>query len=85
MGVVAVYVLNEEFKAILREVKNGMVSPLTYVVAKTLLVLPIMFVFSLCALVVPYFLIVDFPWETSITAICIWSACIFEYECLAEV
>eukprot|EP00977_Amphora_coffeiformis_P020361 scaffold8152_cov195-Amphora_coffeaeformis.AAC.8 len=52
MGVVAVYALNDEFKTITREVKNGMVSPLTYVTAKTLLVLPVMILFALCALTV---------------------------------
>lgn len=85
MGVVAVYVLNEEFKAVRREVKNGMISPLAYVVAKSVLVLPIMILFSLFALVIPHFLISDFPWDTFVLAILIYSVCIFEYECLAEV
>ena len=43
MGVVAVYSLNEEFKSILRESKNGMISPYSYVLAKTVLVIPIFF------------------------------------------
>ena len=84
MGVVAVYALNDEFKSVAREVKNGMVSPMTYVTAKTLLVLPIMILFSLCALVVPFFLIMDFAWDTFGFAIIIWAACIFVFESLAE-
>ena len=61
MGVVAVYALNDEFKTILRESKNGMVKPLTYVLAKTVLVLPIMFIFAIFALGIPSFAIMDFP------------------------
>lgn len=84
MGVVAVYALNDEFKAIKREVKNGMVSPFTYVTAKTLLVLPIMIIFSLTALVVPFYLIMDNPWESFGLGIIIWASCIFVFESLAE-
>ena len=47
MGVVAVYSLNEEFKSILRESKNGMISPFSYVLAKTILVIPILLIFGL--------------------------------------
>ena len=39
MGVVAVYALNDEFKSILRESKNGMVSPMSYVLAKSTMVI----------------------------------------------
>jgi hypothetical protein len=84
MGVVAVYALNDEFKSVVREVKNGMVSPLTYVTAKSLLVLPIMIIFALFALVLPAYVILDFPWDTFGLAVAIWSACIFAHECLAE-
>jgi hypothetical protein len=84
MGVVAVYALNDEFKSVVREVKNGMVSPLTYVVAKSLLVLPIMVIFALFALVLPAYVIMDFPWDTFGLAVAIWSSCIFAHECLAE-
>ena len=84
MGVVAVYALNDEFKAVIREVKNGMVSPVTYVVAKTVLVLPIMIVFSLFALVIPFYLIMDFPWDGFGLGIIIYAACLFVFESLAE-
>mmetsp|Transcript_17418 Transcript_17418/g.33065 ORF Transcript_17418/g.33065 Transcript_17418/m.33065 type:complete len:674 (-) Transcript_17418:215-2236(-) len=84
MGVVAVYALNDEFKTITREVKNGMVSPLTYVTAKTLLVLPVMILFALCALTVQWFVILDTPWGSFGFAIIIWAACIFVFESLAE-
>lgn len=84
MGVVAVYALNDEFKTILRESKNGMVGPLSYVLAKTVLVIPIMFIFALFALGIPAFAIMDFPANTFGLAIVLWAALIFVFECVAE-
>lgn len=84
MSVVAVYALNAEFKSILRESKNGMVSPLTYVLAKSILVLPLLFIFALCALGIPSFLIMDFPIESFGKAILLWTAAIVVFEALAE-
>lgn len=84
MGVVAVYALNAEFATILREAKNGMVSPLTYVFAKTILVLPIMFIFAIFALGVPSFAIMDFPSESFGQAVLLWSVIMYVFECLAE-
>jgi hypothetical protein len=84
MGVVAVYALNDEFKTILRESKNGMVGPLSYVFAKSLLVIPIMFVFAIFALAIPAFAIMDFPIETFGVAIILWACLIFVFECVAE-
>ena len=67
MGVVAVYALNEEFKSILSETKNGMVSGLAYVVAKSILVLPIMILFAIFGLGIPLFAVstsrIKFPSE----------------------
>ena len=61
VGVVAVYALNDEFKSIIVESKNGMVSSVSYVLAKTILVLPIMFIFALFAIGIPMFAIQDYP------------------------
>ena len=47
MGAVAVYALNDEFKSILREAKNGMTGPFTYAMAKTVLILPIILCFAI--------------------------------------
>mmetsp|Transcript_38590 Transcript_38590/g.89093 ORF Transcript_38590/g.89093 Transcript_38590/m.89093 type:complete len:123 (+) Transcript_38590:404-772(+) len=40
LAVIAVWAYNAEFKAIRREMKNGMVSPMAYVIANSLLQLP---------------------------------------------
>ena len=84
MGVVAVYALNDEFKSITRETKNGMVSAISYLLAKTVLVIPIMFVFALFALGIPAFAIQAFPPEALGMSILLWSSLIYVFECAAE-
>jgi ABC-2 type transporter len=84
MGVVAVYALNDEFKSILRETKNGMTGPMTYVLAKTILVIPIILVFAIFALGIPSVLIMDFPGDKFGPAMLLWSAVMYVFECLAE-
>lgn len=84
MGVVAVYALNDEFKSILRETKNGMVSPISYILAKTILVLPIMFIFAVFALGIPGFLVQGFEASTFGRAIGLWACLIYVFECASE-
>jgi hypothetical protein len=84
MGVVAVYALNDEFKTIVRETKNGMVGPLTYALAKSVLVAPIMFIFAIFALLIPTFAVMDFPWGSFGMGIVIWAVVMYVFECLAE-
>lgn len=84
MGVVAVYALNDEFKTVTRETKNGMVAPLTYVLAKSLLVIPIMVIFAIFALLIPSFAIQDVPFSAFGRVIGLYSALMFVFECLAE-
>ena len=84
MGVVAVYALNDEFKSIKSEVKNGMVSSVSYILAKTILVIPIMFIFSIFALGVPGFVIQNFVPSSFGITILIWAAAIYVFECAAE-
>lgn len=84
MGVVAVYALNDEFKTILRENKNGMVGPLSYVLAKTILVIPIMLIFGVFALGIPTIVIMDFPGSAFGMGLLLWSSSLLVFECVAE-
>jgi len=84
MGVVAVFALNDEFKMILRETKNGMVEPYSYMMAKTVLVLPIMFIFGVFALGIPTILIMDFPVEAFGKSILMYAGVMSVFECVAE-
>lgn len=64
MAVVAVYKLNLELKSIFVENKNGMGSTISYIIAKTILVIPILFFFSIAALGIPGYVIQKFPPES---------------------
>ena len=59
-AMIAVYAYSIEFHAVQREVKNGMVSPFAYLIANGLLQLPFMFLFSLCSLGLPAYVIAGF-------------------------
>ena len=84
MGVVAVYALNDEFKSIQRESQNGMFSAGSYVFVKSLLTLPILFLFALCALLIPSYVIQDVPWSACGLNIILFAANFFVYESVAE-
>jgi hypothetical protein len=84
MAVVAVYKLNLELKSIFLEKKNGMGSAASYVIAKTLLVTPILFLFSLAALGIPGFIIQNFPLSTFGRHILLWTVQIAMWESSAE-
>lgn len=84
LGSVAVYALNDEFKTIVRESKNGMVGALSYVFAKSLLVLPMMIVFALFGLLLPAVAIIDFKIDTFPLAMILYAALMYSFECVAE-
>jgi hypothetical protein len=64
MAVVAVYALNDEFKSMLGETRNGMVTGGSYLLTKSIIVFPILFVFALASLGAPMFLVQDAPRES---------------------
>ena len=84
VGVVAVYALNDEFKSIQRESQNGMISAGSYVFVKSLLTLPILFLFALFSLLIPSCVIQDVPWSAFGLTICLYAAMLFVYESVAE-
>jgi hypothetical protein len=82
-AVVAVFVLNSEFKSVLREVKNGMIHPLTYICAKSILVLPVMFLFAISAVSLGVFGILKLQTDYGIYLI-LFAVSIYVFECVAE-
>ena len=80
----AVYALNNEFKALSVEVKNGMVRGVPYLVAKSILVIPILFVLALFALGIPAFVIQDIPVESFGLFLSAWITFTYFFECSAE-
>jgi hypothetical protein len=84
MAVVAVYKLNLELKSIFLEQKNGMGHIASYIIAKTILVTPILFLFSLAALGIPGFLLQNFPPSSFGRHILLFTAQIAMWESSAE-
>ena len=84
MGVVAVYALNDEYKSITREAKNGMTSGLSYVMAKNILTIPFILLLSVCCLGIPAFVIMDIPGEAAKMYFILFAALMFVFESVAE-
>jgi ABC-type multidrug transport system ATPase subunit len=84
LGVVAVFALNDEFKSILRESKNGMVTGASYVLAKSVLVLPIYFIMAVFALGIPQIAIQDTPKEAFGWNIVLFAVTMWVFESVAE-
>ena len=84
MAVVAVYKLNSELQSIFLENKNGMGSASSYLLAKTVLVIPVLVCFAFAALGIPGFLIQNFPVSTFSRHILLWTVQIAMWECSAE-
>jgi hypothetical protein len=83
MGVVAVYALNEEYKSVAREIKNGMVTPFSYVLAKSVLQVPIMFIWAVFALGQAY-AIMDYYVANFGLMMVIFACYIYAWEAMAE-
>lgn len=84
MGVVAVYALNDEFKSVLRESKNGMVTGFSYVLAKFVLVLPVFFIMAIFALGIPAYAIQSFPKEAFGISVALFACLMYVFESVAE-
>lgn len=83
-GCVAAYGLNEEFKTLMLECKNGVVAGVSYVLAKTILVLPLMLIFGVFALGIPFYAIMDAPVESFFHCIVLFACAIYIHESVAE-
>ena len=61
-----------------------MMNPLSYILAKSVLSIPAVFVFGLFALGIPSTLIMDFPGSSFGMMLLLWSAAMYHFESLAE-
>ncbi|KAL7574130.1 hypothetical protein ACA910_014815 [Epithemia clementina (nom. ined.)] len=84
MGVVAVYALNDEFKSLLNETKNGMLSGSSYVFAKSILVLPVMFIFGFFALGIPFYVVMGAPGASFGMCLILFACNMYVFESIAE-
>ena len=84
MAMVAVYALNAEAKAIKREVKEGMYSPVAYVAVHTLIQLAAMLIMTLFALGIPAYTIHHFVPSQFIPVIFVFAVQLWAWECIAQ-
>ena len=61
-----------------------MVTPLSYVLAKTILVFPWFFIFALFAHGIPFYLVQDAPGEAFVIELILYAAVMFVFESVAE-
>lgn len=85
MGVVAVYAYNAEFNSVRKEIKNGMCSPSAYLLAKSILEIPLMFFFAICALGPAAYGLANFNGDDFFLYVLIWTSAIYAWEAMAEV
>lgn len=81
---VAVYGLNNEYKSILNEVKNGAISPWVYILAKAIIVAPILFLFAIFSLAVPSYVVQDAPTDSIGVIVALFVCMMLVFESLAE-
>lgn len=64
---------------------NAYIGGFSYVMAKNILVLPILLLFSVFSVAIPAFGIMDFPIEGAKRWFFLWAAMYFNFEAVAEV
>ena len=85
LGVVAVFSYNEEFAAMKREIKNGMLRPFSYLLANAMIQIPLMLVLGLCAISVSGYGMGDWYAPNYIQVLLIYSLMLWSYEAAAQV
>jgi len=84
LGVVAVFGLNAEFVTVRKETKNGMYGFGSYLVAQTLLQVPLMFVLTFFAVTIPGYGIANMHGAQYIQFACVFAANLWCFECMAQ-
>lgn len=68
----------------IRETKNGMLSGVSYTIAKSVLALPIMYIFALFSLGVPFWGVIGAPGECFLWCTFLFAGVMFLFESAAE-
>eukprot|EP00937_MAST-01D_sp_MAST-1D-sp2_P001512 g1512.t1 len=84
LGVVVVYVFNEEFKAIKKEWRNGMVSGGAYLLARTIIEVPMMLLLAVFALSAGGYGIVNFAGSKYLMMVAMWAMVMWSFESIAQ-
>jgi hypothetical protein len=85
LGVVAVFSYNEEFAAMKREIKNGMLKPISYLFSNALIQLPLMLFLAVCAVSVSGYGMADWYAPHYIQTLLVYALMLWAYEAAAQV
>ena len=84
LAVIAVFALHAEYSSIRREVKEGMYTPVSYMVAHAMLQIPFMIVLSIASLAIPAYGISNFYGPNFGSVILVYSCMLWAFECCAQ-
>jgi len=84
LGVLAVAAQWIDSQTLRRELQDGIYHPISYVIAKTTIELPMMFVLGACNLV-PAYVIGDWPWVSFPPMLLIWAVTLWAFEGVAQI
>lgn len=84
MGVIAVFAYNMEFFAVRREVRNGMISPKAYILASSILQLPVMALFGVFGISVGGYGVLKMVASHYLPIWLVYSLCMYAFEVFAQ-
>jgi ABC-type multidrug transport system ATPase subunit len=84
LGVVAVHTYNEEYYAIKREVKNGMLSPVSYLLANFVIQVPLIILMAMCALSISLYGIANYYGDNYFQFMLVYAINLWVYERVAQ-
>eukprot|EP00293_Proteomonas_sulcata_P015920 CAMPEP_0184298722 /NCGR_PEP_ID=MMETSP1049-20130417/9474_1 /TAXON_ID=77928 /ORGANISM="Proteomonas sulcata, Strain CCMP704" /LENGTH=616 /DNA_ID=CAMNT_0026608939 /DNA_START=77 /DNA_END=1927 /DNA_ORIENTATION=+ len=84
LGVIAVFVFNQEFIALKREIRDGMFSPFAYLFSNFVLQLPLMLIMGIAAIGISVYAISGFHGAHFLEYWITFSICLFVFEGMAQ-
>ncbi|KAK3284935.1 hypothetical protein CYMTET_7438 [Cymbomonas tetramitiformis] len=84
MGIIAVFAFNIEFHSIKAEVKNGMYRATSYLVAKSILEVPMMFILSIFAISCSAYGVSNYNGDYYFEFMLVFTAMLWSFECMAQ-
>jgi len=84
MGVAVAFALNQEFAVVRREVRAGMYQLVPYILAQTMLQVPLMFVLSFCSISLGGYALGNWDSAQLLMMVTLHALVMLAYECIAQ-
>jgi len=84
LGAVAVFALNVELRQVGAEIRDGLYSPFSYLIANTLIQLPLLVLLAVCAILVPGYAVGNLDITAFPKMLAIFAAFLWSFECIAQ-